>query len=101
MGIWRKEAPKTSFRALHIKREAKNILKIPHPCSFKKRHPLKKPHFPTLMEEVPSNEGSCKSFSKMNSKNTKYVQNYCNRKNPSTAQNLLPSIDHKAEISIT
>lgn len=52
---------------------SKNILAIPHTRSSKKSHLLRKPHLTTLMEEVPSNEESCKSFSKMNRENTKYV----------------------------
>lgn len=66
----------------------------------KKSHLLRKPHLTTPMEEVPSNEESCKSFSKMNRGNTKYVRNYCNRTNPSADQNLLPPNDHEAEISV-
>lgn len=44
-----------------------------HTLLQKKSHLLRKPHLTTLMEEVPSNEESCKSFSKMNRENTKYV----------------------------
>lgn len=97
--IWKKEAKKRSFRALQFER-SKEIFCNPCPTIPPKSHPLAKPHFPPLMEEVPSNKDSYKPIRKMNRENTKCVQNYCNRKNFSADQNTLPPSDSKAEISI-
>lgn len=73
MGTCRKEDKERSVRALQGKRAAKTFLQSLTHAPPKKSHLLRKPHLTTLMEEVPSNEESCKSFSKMNRENTKYV----------------------------
>lgn len=98
--VYGRKKPKREVSGLCSSREKqRNFLQsLPHDPP--QSHPLAKPHFPPLMEEVPLNKDSYKPIRKMNRENTKCVQNYCNRKNFSADQNTLPPSDSKAEISI-